>query len=147
MPNCREKALARSKSEHGYTLLELLVALTIISLLVGVAVPQVLKYLDRAKFETAKIEISNIGGAIDLFKLDVGRYPSTDEGLKSLSQAVGSMPGWNGPYLKKTSSLVDPWGRPYRYIQPGKRGAYDLYSFGADDTEGGEGVNRDATNW
>ncbi len=135
------------RRDQGFTLLELLVALTIISLLVGVAVPQVLRYLDRAKYETAKIEIANIGGAIDLFKLDVNRFPTSEEGLKVLSVGAGSTVGWNGPYLKKSSALLDPWGRPYRYTSPGKHGAYDLYTLGADDAEGGDGVNRDATNW
>ena len=139
--------LRENHGEAGYSLIELLVVLAIIVLLGTITVPQVIKYLDKAKTDTARVEIQNLGAALDLFRLDVGRYPSQEEGLQSLLSKSVEIPGWNGPYLKKKEMPTDPWRRPYRYKAPGDHGEYDLYSLGADDREGGEGVNKDITNW
>lgn len=131
----------------GFTLLELLVVLAILGLLAVVATPQVLKYLGTAKHETAKVQIQNLGTALDLYRFEVGRYPTTQEGLAALVTAPAGAARWNGPYVKKRESLTDPWDRPYGYRSPGQHGAYDLYTLGADGQPGGEGENRDATSW
>lgn len=126
-------------SEAGYTLMELLVVLAILGFLAAIATPMVLHYLDSAKISTAKTEVSNISAGLDLFKYDVGRYPTTQEGLKALLVAPPDVDNWNGPYLKKTTDLVDPWRRPYNYQSPGKHGEYDLYSYGkSGEQESGE---------
>lgn len=131
----------------GFTLLELLVVLAILGLLAVVATPQVLKYLGSAKHETAKVQVQNLGTALDLYRFEVGRYPTTQEGLTALVAAPPGTARWSGPYVKTRDSLTDPWGRPYGYRSPGQHGAYDLFSLGADGQPGGEGENRDATSW
>jgi general secretion pathway protein G len=132
---------------EGYSLVELLVVLAIIVLLGTIAVPQFLKYLDRAKQDTARAQIQSLSATLDLFKLDVGRYPGQEEGLDALIAGPADAPGWNGPYLKRKDMLLDPWHHAYRYKAPGEHGDYDLFSYGADDKEGGDGVNKDVTNW
>lgn len=133
--------------EDGFSLVELLVVLSIILLITTVAVPQVLRYLDRANADSARIAIENIGTSLDMFRLDVGRYPNDEEGLNALIKAPDNVARWNGPYLKRAEMIIDPWSRPYRYKFPGRHGDYDLYSFAADDAQGGEGVNKDVTSW
>lgn len=132
---------------QGFTLVELLVVLAILVALSAVAVPQVIRYLDRARVDTARVEIENIGATLDLFRLDVGRYPTEAEGLQALVAAPAAATGWAGPYLRKADMVRDPWDRPYRYRQPGRHGTYDLYTLGADDAEGGEGADQDVTSW
>jgi general secretion pathway protein G len=131
----------------GFTLLELLVVLVILGLLAAVATPQVMKYLSRARTQSASLQIHNLSSALDLYRLDVGRYPSQEEGLNSLVEAPSTTPNWNGPYVKKREMLLDPWGHPYNYKFPGEHGEYDLYSSGADNAAGGQGENQDVTNW
>lgn len=131
----------------GFTLLELLVVLAILGMLAVVATPQVLKYLGSAKQETAKTQIQNIGTALDLFRFEVGRYPTTQEGLAALVAQPSGLARWNGPYVKRKESLVDPWDRPFVYRSPGQKGPYDLSSLGADGQPGGEGENRDVVSW
>lgn len=143
----RPKRRRIPSTEEGFTLLELLVVLVILGLLAAFAVPQVLNYLGGAKSDAASIQIDNLGTALDLYRLDNGRYPSGDEGLQALVEKPGDAERWNGPYVKKRESLLDPWGEPYRYRFPGEHGAYDLYSLGADKTEGGDGEDRDLTSW
>lgn len=136
------------RREAGFTLLEILVVLVILGLLAAVvAGPQVFRQLGAAKSEAAKLQIERVGGALDLYRLDVGRYPNQQEGLRALVEPPIGIARWNGPYLKKQESLVDPWGRPFSYRSPGQRGEYDLWSLGADGLEGGEGENRDVVNW
>jgi general secretion pathway protein G len=118
-------------SENGYTLMELLVVLAILGFLAAMATPQVLKYLDSSRISTAKTEIANISSALELFKYDVGRYPTTTEGLSALVKAPPGADNWNGPYLKKQTALVDPWRHPYYYKSPGEHGDFDLYSYGS----------------
>lgn len=132
---------------NGFTLIELLVVLVILGLLATVAVPQVLKYLGGAKTDAAKIQLQSLESNLDLFRLDVGRYPSQQEGLAALVERPPGAERWNGPYVKKREMLLDPWGRPYLYRVPGEHGEYDLYTLGADNAPGGEGENRDVTNW
>jgi general secretion pathway protein G len=131
----------------GFTLLELLVVLVILGLLAAVATPQVMKYLSRARTQSAALQIHNLASALDLYRLDVGRYPTQEEGLNSLVVAPPAAPSWSGPYVAKLQMLVDPWGHPYNYKIPGDHGDYDLYSGGADNAVGGEGENQDVTNW
>jgi len=102
-------------------------------MLAAIAVPQVLKYLGRAKEDVVKVQEQALGTSLDLFLLDVGRYPTDQEGLQALVSQPGGLVQWHGPYVTKPSSLIDPWGRPYVYRQPGQNGAdYDLYSLGPD---------------
>lgn len=131
----------------GFTLLELLVVLTILGLLAAFAVPQVMKYLGGAKSDAANIQISNLSTALDLYRLDVGRYPAQGEGLEALVTRSAGDEKWNGPYVKKHASLLDPWGERYSYRFPGRHGEYDLYSLGRDKAEGGEGEDRDLKSW
>jgi general secretion pathway protein G len=138
----------RRAGEAGFTLLEVLIVLVILGLIAAVvAGPQLFKYLGTAKAEAAKIQIERIGAGLDLFRLDVGRYPSQAEGLRALIALPAGAGGWNGPYLKRAEGIEDPWGRPFVYRYPGSHGEYDLYSLGADNAEGGDGENRDVTSW
>lgn len=143
----RSPDFQRHGGEAGYSLVELLVALSIIVLIAGVAVPQVMRYQDRAKSDTTRVEIDNIGTTLEMYRLDVGRYPSAEEGLAALVARPGETPGWAGPYLKRRDMLLDPWGREYRYRSPGEHGEYDLFSLGGDNAEGGEGAGRDVASW
>jgi general secretion pathway protein G len=133
--------------QSGFTLIELLVVLVILGLLAAFAAPQVLNYLSRAKADVAKAQVQNIASILDLYRLEVGRYPSEEEGLDALLEPPPDAPRWNGPYVKKRDALIDPWGQMYIYQYPGEHGAYDLYSFGADQSEGGEGEDQDVTSW
>jgi general secretion pathway protein G len=135
------------KSPHGFTLIELLVVLMILGLLASVAGPRVLKYLGSAKTDTATLQIEELGAGLDLFHLEVGRYPTTEEGLQALSEQPTGLRGWNGPYLKKKQIPDDPWGNEYRYRFPGENGSYDLYSLGRDNSEGGDGEDADVVSW
>src|SRR5690349_20204894 len=117
--------------ERGFTLIELLVVLAILSLLVGVVAPRVMDYFSRSKVDVAKLQIDQIGSALDLFRLDVGRYPSSQEGLGALVGRPGGAAQWRGPYLKGNTVPADPWGRAYQYRSPGTEGrGYDLFSLG-----------------
>ena len=133
--------------ENGFTLMELLVVLLVLGLLASIAVPQVVKYLGRAKGDTAQLQIEALSANLDFYKIDVGRYPSADEGLKALVEKPTNAKNWFGPYIKKSSSLIDPWGEPYSYKFPGEHGAFDLKSLGADKKEGGEGEYADVVSW
>jgi general secretion pathway protein G len=135
------------RGQRGFTLIELLVVLAILGLLAAIASPQVVKYLGKAKADTAKIELKNISAALDLFLVDVGRYPSQQEGLTALVENPRNVPSWRGPYLKAKSLPVDPWGQPYQYRVPGQRGDYDLFTLGADSAVGGTGDNQDIVTW
>ena len=133
--------------QSGMTMMELLAVLVIIGVVMGVVGGKFFGQAEEAKRKAAKIEINQIGQALDLFKLELGRYPTTQEGLQALVTAPSGMPNWAGPYWKKSAVPKDPWGHEYKYAQPGSHGAYDIISLGADGTEGGEGVNKDITNW
>ena len=133
--------------QRGFTLIELLVVLVILGLLASVAGPKVISYLGGAKSDTAKLQIEQFGSSLDLYKLETGRYPTTQEGLQALVEQPPGVNGWNGPYLKKKTLPKDPWGNDYHYVSPGLHGIYDISSLGADNKEGGEGENKDINGW
>jgi general secretion pathway protein G len=133
----------RREREGGFTLVEILVVITIIALIMGVVGPRVLNYLTESKVKAAKIQIESLGSALDLFFLDTGRYPTSSEGLTALVRRPGTMGTWNGPYLKGGNVPADPWGNPYVYRVPGQNGAYDIISYGTDGQEGGTGTAAD----
>jgi general secretion pathway protein G len=134
------------EGEHGFTLVETLVVITIIALIMGMVGPRVLNYLGESKAKAAKIQIDSLGSGLDLYFLDTGQYPSSSEGLAALMQRPGSASGWNGPYLKGIAVPNDPWGKPYVYRSPGQSGAYEISSYGADGREGGTGAAADITS-
>lgn len=132
----------------GFSLLELLVVLAIMALLAAIVAPQVLKYLGSSRSQTAKVQIQNIQSALELFQVDVGRYPTQEEGLGALVLAPAAAPaGWDGPYLKKVDGLKDPWARPYLYRIPGQKSSVDIYTLGSDNAEGGSREAKDVGNW
>ena len=130
-------------SEGGFTLVEMLVVITIIGLIMALVGPRVLNYLGESKVKAARIQIQSFAAALDLFYLDAGRYPSGAEGLAALVRPTGGLVGWNGPYLKGGSVPNDPWGTPYVYRSPGEHGVYDIVSYGADGQQGGTGTAAD----
>jgi general secretion pathway protein G len=137
----------RASNSAGFTLIEILIALVLLGLLATIAYPQVIKFLEK-KTDIAVVQIEGLKSALDFFRLDIGRYPTAEEGLKALVAAPQNQPRWNGPYLKSRQVPNDPWGRPYVYRVPGRGGqGYDLATLGADGTEGGDGENRDITAW
>ncbi len=132
--------------QRGMTLIEILVVLVLIGIVLGIVGGNFIGRGEKAKADAAKIEIGQIGQALDLYKLEIGRYPSSSEGLQALVTAPAGAANWNGPYWKKAQIPKDPWGNEYRYTSPGQKGAYDIVSLGADGKEGGEGTNKDITS-
>ncbi len=136
----------RRRRQRGFSLIELIVVLVILGLLATVVGPQVIKRLGQGKAEIAKLQIDQLEGALGLFRFDVGRYPSTAEGLQALIENPG-IQNWSGPYLEKNSLPPDPWGRTYEYRSPGQHGDFDLWSNGAAGNPGGEADDADITSW
>ena len=133
--------------DAGFTLIEMMVVMVIIGLLMALVGPRFIRQAEVAKVKAARAQIELLGTALDTFRLDVGRYPSSQEGLAALRLRPGGTDRWDGPYLKKDVPK-DPWDRPYYYRSPGENGRpYDLYSLGADGTPGGDGDSRDITSW
>ena len=133
--------------QQGFTLIELLVVLVILGLLASVAGPKVINYLGGARSDTARLQIEEFGASLDLYRLETGRYPTSQEGLQALVQKPASVNGWNGPYIRSRALPKDPWGNDYRSTAPGKHGSYDISSLGADNREGGDGENKDINSW
>ncbi|OHC71265.1 MAG: type II secretion system protein GspG [Rhodocyclales bacterium GWA2_65_20] len=130
----------------GFTLLELLVVVAIIGLLAGYVGPKYFGQIGKAEVKTARAQIDGLEKALDTYRLDVGRYPSSEQGLNALMAQPGGAVRWAGPYLKKAIP-PDPWGRSYVYKSPGEHGEFDLYSYGRDGVAGGSGEDADITNW
>lgn len=135
-----------SRTQRGFTLLELLVVLVIIGLLAGYVGPQFFKQIGKSETKTAAAQIDGLGKALDQYRLDTGHYPSTEQGLAALWVKPADESRWWGPYLRKAVPK-DPWGREYQYKAPGEHGDYDVYSLGKDGREGGDGEDQDITNW
>ena len=131
---------------RGFTLLELLVVMVIIGLLAGIVAPRYFGQVGKSQVKVAGAQLNALEQALDQFRLDVGRYPTTEEGLKALMEAPSDAPGWTGPYLKKAVPL-DPWGRAFIYQEPGTHGEMDLFSLGKDGRQGGSAENADISNW
>ncbi len=135
------------QKQTGFTLLELLVVLGILGMLAGLVVPSVMKHMGEAKLKDAKIQIESLAQTLDMYKLDVGSYPSSEQGLNALIENPGDLKRWNGPYLNKSKVPLDPWNNEYKYTAPGEHGKFDISSMGADGKEGGEGDDQDLNSW
>ena len=131
---------------RGFTLLELLVVVAIIALLVGYVAPRYFSQVGKSEVSLARAQIDALEKALDQYRLDTGRYPSTEQGLAALQSQPANEQKWNGPYMRKAIP-PDPWGQPYRYQSPGSHGEFDLYSYGKDGQSGGEGEAADIGNW
>lgn len=138
---------SRRQGQRGYSLLELLVVLAILGLIIAIAAPRAIGYFEASKAKTAKIQISNIAAALDIYYLSHGSYPSEAQGLKALVEKPDGIDNWDGPYLNRADGIIDPWGHPYAYKQPGTHGKVDIFTLGADGKEGGEDENRDLGSW
>ena len=132
--------------ETGFTLLELLVVIVIIGLLAGYVAPRYFAQVGKSEVKVAQAQIDGLGKALDQYRLDVGHYPATEQGLAALMTRPPNEPKWDGPYLKKAVP-PDPWGKPYNYRFPGEHGDYDIFSYGKDGQPGGSGENADLGNW
>lgn len=132
--------------QRGFTLLELLVVMVIIGLLAGYVGPKYFAQIGKSEVKAARAQIDALEKALDQYRLDVGRYPTSENGLAALMKRPPSENRWQGPYLRKEVP-VDPWGQPYQYIQPGEHGEFDLFSLGKDGKPGGEGEAADIGNW
>lgn len=133
--------------QSGYSLLELLVVLAIMGLIIAIAAPRVIGYFEASKAKSAKIQISNIATALDLYKLSNNTYPTEAQGLKALVEKPDGAASWDGPYLTRADGINDPWGKPYIYKTPGLHGAFDIQTLGSDGKEGGSGEDQDLGSW
>lgn len=138
--------LAPQQRHRGFTLLELLVVLVVLGLLAGIVGPKYFNQLGKSEAKVARAQVESLVKALDLYRLEIGHYPSTEQGLQVLVSAPGDIPQWDGPYLQR-GVPQDPWGRAYVYRSPGENGDYDLLSLGKDGQPGGEGENAEVTSW
>ena len=139
----RNRTRRARRAQAGFSLVEILVVITIIGMIMALVGPRVLNFLGDSKVKAAKIQMESFSSALDLFYLDVGRYPTTSEGLAALAQRPSGIASWNAPYLRSGAVPADPWARPYGYRAPGERGAFEMMSFGSDGQEGGTGTAAD----
>jgi general secretion pathway protein G len=137
----------KRRAQEGFTLIELIVVLVILGMLAAMVGPKVYNYLAQGKQKIAVMQIKELEGSLQMFAFDVGRFPTTSEGLDALVHNPGNLEAWKGPYLNKTTLPMDPWGKPYQYRCPGEHGDFDLFSYGPDGVEGGEGENADIVSW
>jgi general secretion pathway protein G len=138
--------MARTSTQAGFTLIELLVVMVILGLLAALVVPNFIKQEEKSKLKAARVQIESFGTALDTFRLDVGRYPTSQEGLEALRSRPSGLERWDGPYLRKEIPR-DPWGNPYVYRSPGEQEPYELLSNGADGVAGGSGDGADLRSW
>ncbi|MCE2989950.1 MAG: type II secretion system major pseudopilin GspG [Burkholderiales bacterium] len=137
-----------ARRSHGFSLIEIIIVITIIGLVVAWAGSRIFGQADKAKLGLAKARITDISAQLDMYKLDTGRYPSTNEGLRALLANPGGVGNWNGPYVKNADAIKDPWNNDMIYKSPGDNGRpFDLTSLGADGKEGGEGADRDVSSF
>jgi len=143
--------ISDSRREEGFTLLEIIVVVFILSLLAAIVAPRIIGRTDDARIEATKVQIKNLETALKLFKMDNGFYPDTQQGMEALVEkpTSGTIPKnyKEGGYLEQRKIPLDPWGNPYVYVSPGLNGDYDILSYGADGKEGGEGKNADIKSW
>jgi general secretion pathway protein G len=142
----RQVVASLRRGDAGFTLVEILVVITIIGLIMAIVGPRVLTYLGESKVKAAKIQIQSFASALDLYYLDIGRYPTSNDGLAALVQRPGSAVEWNGPYLKGGVVPYDPWGHAYVYRSPVERAPYEILSYGSDGQEGGTGTAADISS-
>lgn len=142
----RDETPEPPRATAGFTLVELLVMLAILALLAALVGPRVIGYIGNSKSQTAKVQIESLAAALQLYRIDAGRYPTTAEGLRALVERPGSATTWNGPYLAKREVPRDPWGRDYLYRSPGQNGDFEIATLGADNQKGGSGENADISN-
>jgi len=142
-----KKQTNHKRRGSGFTLIELLVVLVILGLLAGLVGPNVMKYIGSSKIEVTRAQLEDLSAGLDLFKLDVGRYPSSEEGLLVLVEGNDTILGWNGPYLRKKRVPLDPWNNDYLYAIPGQGNDYELISLGADGEPEGTGEDADLNAW
>jgi general secretion pathway protein G len=145
-PLASGRARRGATAMRGMTLIEILVVLVLIGVVLGIVGGNFIGKGEKAKADAAKIEIGQISQTLDLYKLEIGRYPTTQEGLQALISAPAGVPNWNGPYWKKTTVPKDPWGNEYKYVSPAQTAPYEIISLGADGKEGGEGPNKDLSS-
>lgn len=141
-----KKKLTSRNKQSGFTLIELLIVMIIIGLLASLVGPRLFRHVDEAKVSTAKAQIELLGTALDSYRLDTGRYPTTEQGLQALRREPSDVRNWNGPYLPREIPK-DPWSNEYQYKCPGDHGDYDLWSYGADGQPGGEGDQAEIRSW
>ncbi len=146
MNSLTQKKLRKKQKRQGFTLIEVIIVVIILGLIAALIVPRMFKKVEKSKRQLTKTQIVMIEGSIKFFKMDTGRYPTTQEGLKVLLENPGNVPNWDGPYLEK-GIPKDPWGRDYVYTYPGKNYTFELISLGADGQPGGEDENKDVTNY
>ena len=136
------------RGNRGFSLLELLVVLLLLGAFAGIFAPKIFGQAEKAKQKAAKLEIDQIGQGLDLYKLEIGRYPTSQEGLQALMVAPSGVSNWNGPYLKRNTVPKDPWNNEYKFVSPGDQNRpYDIISFGSDSKEGGDSDGKDITSW
>lgn len=145
MSNLNSSKYSLSKIQ-GFTLLELLVVMVIIGLLAGYVGPKYFEQIGKSETKTARAQIDSLGKALDQYRIDVGQYPTTEQGLAALNKNIANDAKWAGPYLKKDVPS-DPWNKPYLYKSPGEHGDFDLYSFGKDGQQGGAKESEDVVSW
>ena len=143
----RDRSARLHRAQAGFTLIEVLIVLGIIALLATVVTPQVWRYMGQARTETARVQLSAITTAMELYALDNGGYPSQQAGLVALVRQPQGATRWRGPYLKKAEGLSDPWGRPYGYKIPGRQSPYEIFTLGRDNATGGTGEDQDIVSW
>lgn len=143
MTNQVSSICRKRKPTAGITLLEIMIVLAIMALIVGLAAPRVLENFGKAKSRTAEVQLANLNSALQLYYIDVGRYPSETEGLDGLLQAPTGVEAWDGPYIDNEKGKIDPWGRPYYYLFPGQNAVFDLFTYGRDGQVGGNSEDSD----